>query len=372
MRGCLDGLSQRSCFWRDWHRNFCLFVFPFICKLMRTLSFREGSCFQKYLPLRKKWQLIMKQEVIRMNTGQYPHERKFQFRDHPWIYQLVCVLVFIVLIILVLIFANLIGIPSQAPYRSLVVAGIPQALSLFILAPYVFHVPAGKRSYIEYLSDIRLTQLKPFLSLLILGVSCAGLWLFTSGLCTILYRYFQDLPVTWRFIKGVFNLRTSLPPYSLGYIYALPTIFEEIGTRGILLPLFLRKYSVKKAIAFSAIMFGLGHLLNLVNPEPKIWAVGMSLWAIPYGIFYGYLFLKSNSLLPCIMVHYLANLFIGSVGAYRDHNAPIELQVLLIILHSITVMPLLILWVKYYSSNWLPKGGGYKPNLTNEPKERDR
>ena len=300
--------------------------------------------------------------MIKMNTGQFIQERKFQFRDHPWIYQLVSVLVFIVLVILVLIFVNLIGIPSQAPYRSLIVAGLPQALALFTLAPFVFHVPAGKRSYKEYLRDIRLTQLKPFIPLLVLGVSCAALWLFTSGLCTILYRYIQDLPVTWHFIKGVYNLRTSLPLYSQSFIYALPTIFEEIGTRGILLPLFLRKYSVKKAIAFSAILFGLGHLLNLVNPEPKIWALGMSLWAIPYGIFYGHLFIKSNSLLPCILVHYLANTFIGSVGAYRDQTAPIELQVLMIILHSITAMPLLILWVKFYSSRWLPEGGGYQPN----------
>jgi membrane protease YdiL (CAAX protease family) len=213
------------------------------------------------------------------------------------------------------------------------------------------------------LREIRLTQLKPFLPLLILGVSCAAFWLFTSGLCTILYRLYQGLPLTWRFIKNVYDLRTSLPPYSMSYIYALPTIFEEIGTRGILLPLFLRKYKPKKAIAFSAILFGLGHLLNLVNPEPKIWAIGMSLWAIPYGIFYGHLFIKSNSLLPCILVHYLANTFIGSVGAYRDFSATLETQVLMIIMHSIAAMPLLILWVKFYSSKWLSKHAEYLPNV---------
>ncbi len=298
-----------------------------------------------------------------MNSNQNTREGKFQFIDRPWIYQLVYIPVFIVLFILVIILAKFIGIPNQAPYRKLVVAGLPQALFFFVLAPFVFHVPAGKRSYKEFLRDIRLTQLKPFLALLMLGISCAVFWLFTSGFCTILYRYYQGFPVTWRFIKGVFDLRTSLPPCSLSYIYALPTIFEEIGTRGILLPLFLRKYSVKKAIVFSAILFGLGHLANLVNPEPKIWAVGMSLWAIPYGIFYGYLFFQSNSLLPCIMVHYLANLFIGSVAAYRDHNAPIQTQVVMIILHSITVMPLLILWVKFYSSKWLSKKGDYLPNV---------
>lgn len=298
-----------------------------------------------------------------MNTGQLVQKRKFQFMDHPWIYQLVSVLVFIVLFVLVLFLLNLIGIPSQAPYRSLIVAGLPQALFLFILAPFVFHVPAGKRSYTEYLRDIRLTQLKPFLPLLILGISCAAFWLFTSGLCTILYRFYQGLPVTWQFIKNVYHLRTSLPPYSLSYIYALPTIFEEIGTRGILLPLFLRQYRPPKAIFFSAVLFGLGHLLNLVNPEPKIWAVGMALWAIPYGIFYGHLFIKSNSLLPCILVHYLANTFIGSVGAYRGYSAPIEINVVMIILHSIATMPLLILWVNFFSSKWLSKHESYKPIL---------
>jgi membrane protease YdiL (CAAX protease family) len=295
-----------------------------------------------------------------MNTSQFVQKRKFQFKDHPWIYHLVSVLVFIVLLILVLNVVNLIGIPSQSPYRSLVIAGLPQAMSFFILAPFVFHVPAGKRSYQEFLRDIRLIQLRPFFQLFILGLSCAGLWLFTSGLCTILYRSFQDLPVTWGFIKGVYDLRTNLPPTSLSFIAALPTVFEEIGTRGILLPLFLRQYKPQKAILFSAIVFGLGHLLNLVNPGPKIWALGMSFWTIPYGIFYGHLFIKSNSLLPCIMVHYLANTFIGSVAAYRHHNAPIEIQVVIIILHSIAAMPLLILWVKFYSSKWLSKHESYR------------
>jgi membrane protease YdiL (CAAX protease family) len=296
-----------------------------------------------------------------MNTSQLTLESKFQFADHPWIYQLVCIPIFIVLFILAIILANLIGIPSQAPYRSLIVAGLPQALGLFILAPFVFQVPAGKQSYPKFLQEIRLIQLKPFLPLLILGISCAAIWLFTSGLCTILYRLYQGFPLTWRFIKNVYNLRISLPPYSIGYISNLTTIFEEIGTRGILLPLFLRKYKPQKAITFSAILFGLGHLLNLINPEPKIWAIGMSLWAIPYGIFYGHLFIKSNSLLPCIMVHYLANTFIGSVGAYRDQNASIELQVIMIILHSVAAMPLLILWVKFYSSKWLSKHDEYIP-----------
>jgi membrane protease YdiL (CAAX protease family) len=298
-----------------------------------------------------------------MNTDQNTRERKFQFVDHPWIYQLVSVLVLIVLFILVLLLAGIIGIPVEAPYRTLIIPSLPHAVFLFILAPFVFCVPAGKRSYREYLGDIRLTQLKPFLPLLILGISCAVFWLFTSGLCTILYRYYQGLPITWGFIRNVFDLSTNLPPYSLSYINAIPSIFEEIGTRGILLPLLLRKYSPKKAITFSAILFGLGHLLNLVNSEPKIWAIGMSLWAIPYGIFYGYLFIKSNSLLPCMLVHYLANLFIGSVGAYQAQSAPIQTQVVIIILHSIITMPLLILWTKFYTSKLLSKQVGYESNL---------
>lgn len=304
-----------------------------------------------------------------MNLNQIDRPWKFQFADHPWIYQLVSVLVLIILFIPIIILANLIGIPDQAPYRPLIIAGIPQALFLFVLAPFVFHVPAGKQSYLEYLREIRLIQLKPFLSLLILGISCSAIWLFSSGLCTILYRFYQGLPLTWRFIKNVYDLKTSLPPYSIGYISNLSTIFEEIGTRGILLPLFLRKYKPQKAIAFSAILFGLGHLLNLVNPGPKIWVIGMSLWAIPYGIFYGHLFIKSNSLLPCVLVHYLANTFIGSVGAYRDQNAPIELQVVMIILHSIAAMPLLILWVKFYASKWLSKHADYLPSVDRNQRE---
>ena len=109
----------------------------------------------------------MKKEVTKMMLSQINRDRKFQFADHPWIYQLVSVLTLILLFIPIVILANLIGIPNQAPYRSLIIAGLPQALAVFVLAPFVFHVPAGKQSYSEYLREIRLTQLKPFLPLLI-------------------------------------------------------------------------------------------------------------------------------------------------------------------------------------------------------------
>ena len=76
----------------------------------------------------------------------------------------------------------------------------------------------------------------------------------------------------------------------------LAPILEEILFRGIILEGLLRTYSQEKAIAFSAIIFGIIHF----NP-PQI--VGATI----IGFFLGWLYVKSKSILPSIMVHFFNN-----------------------------------------------------------------
>lgn len=74
-------------------------------------------------------------------------------------------------------------------------------------------------------------------------------------------------------------------------------LLEEIFFRGILLRSYLINYSTKKAIVWSALFFAIIHL----NPWQSIPAFGM-------GCFMGWLFYKTKSLLPSLIVHFLNNL----------------------------------------------------------------
>lgn len=81
----------------------------------------------------------------------------------------------------------------------------------------------------------------------------------------------------------------------MSLVVAAP-LFEELIFRGIILDGFLKQYSVWKSILWSAFFFGLFHL----NPWQFITAMGL-------GVFIGWIYHRTRSLLPCIAIHAFAN-----------------------------------------------------------------
>jgi len=47
------------------------------------------------------------------------------------------------------------------------------------------------------------------------------------------------------------------------------------------------------------------------------------------GLFYGYVTLETDSLLPAMLIHYIGNLFVSALNAYIINNASIPVQVFL-------------------------------------------
>ena len=82
---------------------------------------------------------------------------------------------------------------------------------------------------------------------------------------------------------------------SLGAIILAP-ILEELIFRGIILKGFLSRYSYKKAILFSAIVFGAIHVKPL-----QIWG------AILLGLFLGWVYYKTKNIGAVIVSHFFAN-----------------------------------------------------------------
>jgi membrane protease YdiL (CAAX protease family) len=95
----------------------------------------------------------------------------------------------------------------------------------------------------------------------------------------------------------------------LSVVIAAP-LLEEMFFRGILLEGFLHNYSPKKAILLSALIFGGVHINPMQVPG-----------AFLIGLFLGWVYWKTRTLLPVILIHFINNLI--SFLVYLRHGEAI-------------------------------------------------
>lgn len=97
----------------------------------------------------------------------------------------------------------------------------------------------------------------------------------------------------------------------LGFITACiaAPLLEELMFRGVLLRSFLKNYSVKKALVWSALFFAIIHL----NPWQAVPAFGL-------GLLMAWLFYRTGSILPSIIVHFLNNTIAFVMASYLGMN----------------------------------------------------
>ena len=81
---------------------------------------------------------------------------------------------------------------------------------------------------------------------------------------------------------------------------------EEVIFRGFLFKM-MEKTNVKRAIIVSAVTFGAGHIVNLVNGADLIPTLIQICYATSIGYLFVIIFHKSKSLVPCIVTHSLVN-----------------------------------------------------------------
>ena len=106
---------------------------------------------------------------------------------------------------------------------------------------------------------------------------------------------------------------------------------EEIIFRGFLFRM-MEKSNVKSAIVVSAITFGIGHIINLLNGAELIPTLIQVCYATSIGYLFVTIFYKSKSLIPCIITHCVVN----SLSIFNVENI-ISLYVAPIIL---TIIPI--------------------------------
>jgi membrane protease YdiL (CAAX protease family) len=279
----------------------------------------------------------------------------FSLSGKPWLFTFLFMLSWVVCNILIAIALTLIfqleSITQLPPPWTTVLTHI---LTIFVVAPFVLGFPKRGQTYGDYLSEIRLTRIEPLLGLILLGLSCYLILVLSQAAGVLVYRLTQSLPVDGNFIRSSFMLANELPPRSTSWLISVISIFEEITYRGVVLAIFLRFYSQPKAIIFSAIVFSLMHIFTILEGRPLIWTAGQVVWAAITGLFYGYVTIKTNSLLPAMIVHYLGNLFIAAINAYIQNNASVPAQAIYGVVFTLGIIPtiLMILWTRFFTTRW--------------------
>lgn len=93
-------------------------------------------------------------------------------------------------------------------------------------------------------------------------------------------------------------------------LYAASMVFvgflEEVIFRGFLFKA-MSKDNMKSAIIVSSITFGMGHIVNLLNGSAFLPTMLQIIYAVAIGFMFTIIFVKSGSILPCIISHIVIN-----------------------------------------------------------------
>lgn len=299
-------------------------------------------------------------------------DAQFEFADHPWISIFAFWTFSTVLMLLFAVVNKLTGLFNPGiGFLLMVVVVTPLAMRIPRIEPTfrerlegirtskkgstVWHMVLALISYYRtYLGAIRLTRAKPIIPLLVMGLSCWLVFAFSQALGTLAFRMAESKPLTLPFILDTFSIAEDLPPRSMSLFNSFGSVFEEIAWRGIFLSFFLSFYSKRNSILMAAFGFSGLHLLNLLGDRPAIWVAGQLVWAFVLGLWYGYSVLKTDSLIPAMVVHWLGNSFIWSITNYLQRNAtPLE-ETLYGVIFTVGILPtiLMYLWVRFLTKKW--------------------
>ena len=209
-------------------------------------------------------------------------------------------------------------------------------LALYLM-PYVLGLPNGRKSLRDYCQDIRLLPMTPLGRNILLGLLLATLTLSSIFLASLLTGHFV---FDWSYVPA------------LRWVKGLTRgIWEEVYFRGIILVLFMRVFTKRKAVLFATFLFAVIHLNPLAVNLPMIVDV-ISIFFM--GLLFTYLVLKTGSLLPAIVFHYVHDMFVMLV-----QNTPGADEI------RTSVLTYAFLWIaliigavltKYIVEHWPTKG----------------
>lgn len=185
--------------------------------------------------------------------------------------------------------------------NDLLIGSINSIISLYLVYKWI-----NRKYTLDYREFISINHFK-ISHILPTTISGVGLTIILSELINRLKAVFP-LGEFWINIIKEFNYSPTIWKLFIMVVIVAP-IVEEVLFRGIILKGYLTHYSTKKALIVSAIFFGIVHL----NP----YQIVATFFA---GIFIGWLYIRTKSLMLCIFAHSLNNLI--SIASLTVINIP--------------------------------------------------
>jgi membrane protease YdiL (CAAX protease family) len=182
-------------------------------------------------------------------------------------------------------------------------------LLLFLVVPKGMKLPRKDETLLSYSKTIGFTRAKPLFRNLVVGFGSAAI------LCCTLY--IGAIILGGFYLPPDFLFRAPNPIYggvaSFGWFIWIfmirPGLWEEVAFRGVVIPLLSRKYKNVFTILISGVIFGLAHAFNIIpvlmSGGPHFLTLFQVIYTTLIGFSMGYMYVKSKSLLPSIIYHYL-------------------------------------------------------------------
>jgi membrane protease YdiL (CAAX protease family) len=252
----------------------------------------------------------------------------------------------LVLLILNTIFLFLPGIPlSIIGFFLPEILGLPVVWQFFIsflievgfmmllwqfIVPFGLKLPNGKQTFLQNSFSIGLSRVKPLWRNLIIGIGSFIIFGISAFLIGSMFGDYHFIP---QILFTGYN-------WLFYFIYMLrPGIWEEIAFRGVLLNLQIRKYNKIVVIFLNGLLFGIYHFVNLLFGMPLSSTLIQVIFASQLGITLAYIFIKTNSLLPCIILHYLINA-VGSI--FQTFTFPNVIIEILFVIIGLGFLPMVL------------------------------
>ncbi len=238
------------------------------------------------------------------------------FRKYPIFGTLILLLLYAGFLFLpILIELPLIFIVDVIPFIALLfidffVAFGVMALFWLLIVPRSLDLPEGKQSLKEYVKTIGLKFDNKIVRNILLGIGCSIIFFISTYITANLFgHYIFDLEVIFGTPK-IITQNVVFLGWFLFIIMLIPGIWEEVAFRGVITKLNLRRYSQRTTWIIVSVLFGLFHFVNLLVGRYLVLTILQVIYAALLGFLFGYMFIKTKSIIPSIIAHYL----IDSVG----------------------------------------------------------
>ena len=226
------------------------------------------------------------------------------------------------------------------------------ALLWLVIIPFGLKLPNGKETLKQYSTAIGLKPFKPLWQELLIGISCFLIYGLISLLMSLLLGSFNFLYN----VEVLFSPPNPLllPSFlAFGWfriIYMLsPGIWEEVAFRGVILNMQKKRYTQTTVILLNGIIFGLFHYVNLLTIPDPVSISFQVFFASCLGITFSYMYFKTKSIIPCIILHFLINAF--GILFYPFAIMPINSVLFQIFGVSILPMIFIMLYLKLLVKN---------------------